>query len=225
MAKTYVGTSGWSYEWNLGNTLDWYITESHLNAIELNMSFYRFPYPSMVKSWATKGKNLAWVIKVHRSITHFKKLNSSAAESFQRFKRLFAPLDHLIHYYLLQLPPSFTDLDTLERFIKTTGTEKIAVEFRHQTLFTPAVMQWGKKQGILLVSVDAPQLPRNLMSHNIIYERIHGRTGWYSHDYSDEELEEIHKRISATDPTTVYVFFNNNHAMLQNALRMNTLIK
>lgn len=225
MTKVYVGTSGWSYDWNLGNSLDWYVTESRLNAVELNMSFYRFPYPNMVKSWAVKGKNLAWVVKAHRSITHFQKLNMTAVESFQRLKTLFAPLEDDIHYYLLQLPPSFTDLDALERFIKETGTEKLAVEFRHPSLFTDELIQWGRKQGVVIVSIDAPQLPRTIMSKTVVYERIHGRTRWYSHDYSDQELQEIQSRVLASNPKTIYVFFNNNHAMMENAIRMNHLLR
>lgn len=225
MTVIYVGTSGWSYDWNLGNSLDWYITESRLNAIELNMSFYRFPYPNMVRSWAIKGKNLAWVVKVHRSITHFQKLRAAAVASFQRFQTLFAPLKDLIHYYLFQFPPSFTDINRLEQFIEKTGTEKIAIEFRHPTLFTDELIEWGRKQGVLLVSIDAPQLPRTIMSQTVIYERIHGRTGWYSHDYSDQELQDIQTRILANNPKTIYVFFNNNHAMLQNAIRMNHLLR
>lgn len=221
----YVGTSGWSYDWNLGNSLDWYIKESRLNAIELNMSFYRFPYLNMIKSWATKGKNLAWVVKVHRSITHFQKLNKQAIKSFQRFKTLFAPMDDRIHYYLFQLPPSFTDLAALEQFINEAGTEKIAVEFRHPTLFTNELVEWGKKHDVLLVSIDAPKLPRIIMSHATVYERIHGRTGWYSHNYSDQELQEIQKRILTNNPQTVYIFFNNNHAMLENAIRMSKLLR
>jgi uncharacterized protein YecE (DUF72 family) len=225
MTETFIGTSGWSYDWNLGNSLDWYVTESQLNAIELNMSFYRFPYPNIIKSWAVKGKNLAWVVKVHRSITHFQKLDLRAVESFQRFKTLFAPLEGRIHYYLFQLPPSFTDISTLEKFIEKTGTEKLAIEFRHPTLFTNEFITWAKHHGILLVSIDAPQLPRTIMSEGIIYERIHGRTAWYSHNYSDQELQEIQQRILATDPKTVYVFFNNNHAMLANAMRMHQILR
>ncbi len=225
MSEVFVGTSGWSYDWNLGNSLDWYIRESHLNAIELNMSFYRFPYPNMIKSWATKGKSLAWVVKVHRSITHFQKLSTSAVAGFQRFKTLFAPLEDLIHYYLFQLPPSFTNLNALEHFIEKTGTEKLAVEFRHPTLFTPERIEWGKEHNILLVSIDAPQLPRMIMSQDVVYERIHGRTGWYSHDYSDQELQEIQQHILTSNPKTVYVFFNNNHAMLANAMRMYHILR
>ena len=224
MTRFYLGTSGWSYDWNTGNSLDWYITETQLNAIELNMSFYRFPSPNMVKSWVAKGKNLAWVIKVHRSITHYQKLSQKAAEVFQRFKTLFRPLEDHIHYYLLQLPPSFTDLSTLEQFLKKTGPEKIAVEFRHASLLTNELITWAKHQDLLLVSIDAPQLPQTIMSTEIVYERIHGRTTWYSYKYSDQELHEIHQRILSQNPKTVYVFFNNTQ-MLPNAQKMKQILQ
>jgi uncharacterized protein YecE (DUF72 family) len=134
-------------------------------------------------------------------------------------------MEDLIHYYLFQLPPSFTDLSNLEQFIENTGTDKLAVEFRHPTLFTDELIAWGKQHDVLLVSIDAPQLPRTIMSNEIIYERIHGRTAWYSHNYSDQELHEIKQRVLAEHPKTTYIFFNNNHAMLANAMRMNQILR
>jgi uncharacterized protein YecE (DUF72 family) len=225
MTVVYVGTSGWSYDWNIGNSLEWYIQESTLNAMELNMSYYRFPYPNMVKSWAKKGSDLAWIVKVHRSITHYRKLQKGCYDIFQRFKKLFFPLKNSIHYYLLQLPPSFNDLDVVEHFIASFGSEQLAIEFRSQHFFSENIKRWAKNLGVLLVSIDAPKLPQTIMSDKIIYERIHGRTGWYSHDYQLEELKEIKERMLKSHPKKVYVFFNNNHAMLQNAERMYSLLQ
>ena len=225
MTEIFVGTSGWSYDWNLGKSLDWYTTESKLNAIELNMSYYRFPFPNMIKAWVKKGSNLVWVIKAHRLITHLKKLNKESYSIFKRFKKLFLPLEESIHYYLLQFPSRFTDLDKIEKFIENCGNEKISIEFRNDSMFTDEIFKWGEKQGILLVSIDAPELPTKIMSENTIYERVHGRTAWYSHNYSDEELLEIKGRIMSAKPKKVYVFFNNNHMMLENAIRMYNLLK
>jgi uncharacterized protein YecE (DUF72 family) len=225
VTEIFVGTSGWSYDWNLGNSLEWYTKNSELNSIELNMSYYRFPYPNMVKSWAKKGSNLKWVIKAHRLITHLKKLNNETYSIFERFKKIFSPLEENIHYYLLQFPSRFIDLDKVEKFIDNCGNEKISIEFRNDTMFTDEIIKWGKKYGVLLVSIDAPELPTKIMSKNIIYERIHGRTDWYSHNYKDEELLEIKDRVMKVKPKRVYVFFNNNHVMLENAIRMYNLLK
>ena len=199
MVQWYVGTSGWSYSWNKGNSLTWYIEHTNGNAIELNMSFYRFPFPNMVKSWATKGDSLSWVIKIHRSISHYKKLNKESIELFNRFKQLFKPLESKIHYYLLQLPPRFTDLAAVDHFIAHVDTDKLAVEFRH------------------------PTLPIILMSDEILYIRIHGRQNWYDYTYSYKELQEIHQRIIKTTPKTVYLFFNN-FAMLPNMQHFQQII-
>jgi len=221
--EIFIGTSGWSYDWNEGKSLEWYVNHSGLNAIELNMSFYRFPYPNMVKSWSKKGTQLAWVIKVHRSITHLKKLNKESYALFKRFQDIFKPLDDWIHYYLLQLPPRFNNIDVLDLFIDECKCEKLCVEFRNQSLFNNEIIQWGKKKGVLIVSIDAPNLPRMIMSDRIIYERIHGRKDWYSHDYSREELLDIKNRILSGSPEKIYVFFNNNHSMLENGRAMYNL--
>ena len=54
--KFFIGTSGWYYDWNKEKTLDWYIENSNFNVIELNASFYRFPFPNHIKGWG-KNKN------------------------------------------------------------------------------------------------------------------------------------------------------------------------
>ncbi|MEM2841617.1 MAG: DUF72 domain-containing protein, partial [Candidatus Bathyarchaeia archaeon] len=86
--ECYVGTSGWFYSWNEEGSLDWYVANSGLNAVELNTSFYRFPYPNMVKSWASKGKDLRWAVKVNRLITHTFKFNDRALQSWMKFQNL-----------------------------------------------------------------------------------------------------------------------------------------
>jgi len=58
-----VGTSGWYYDWNPDLSLDWYVQNSGLNAIELNASFYRFPYKNQITSWARNGRSLSWAVK------------------------------------------------------------------------------------------------------------------------------------------------------------------
>ncbi len=44
-----------------------------------------------------------------------------------------------------------------------------------------------------------------------------GRSSWYAHDYSYEELVEVARRV--------YVFFNNDHWMLGNARTMLKLLR
>lgn len=219
--QLFIGTSGWRYSWNLGGSLSWYIENSGLNAVELNASFYRFPFPSQIKGWAKSGKALRWAIKVTRRITHLQKFSDESYEIWNSFKELFSPMDELIDFFLFQLPPSMKyDMFTkIQKFIEYTNLkERLAVELRNIEWFNNDIIKWAKETGITLVSVDAPKLPRTIYNTNgIVYLRMHGRTAWYSYEYSREELKEIVNNVLSVSPERVYIFFNNDHAMLRNA--------
>ncbi len=226
-----VGTSGWAYSWN-PDGFDWYVQNSGLNAIELNASFYRFPFPNQVKSWALKTQkfnpDLRWSIKVNRLITHTFKFNERAFELWKRFESIFKPLEKNIDFYLFQLPPNLTPKfsSKLEEFVKKTKLEeKFALEVRNLDWFKEEWVEWARKLKITWVSVDSPDFPLEVYcSNKIVYERMHGRTAWYSHYYTNKELEEVKGKILRINPEKVYVFFNNDHAMLENARRMLELL-
>lgn len=227
--RLFVGTSGWLYPWNEEGTLDWYIANSGLNAVELNSSFYRFPFPNMVSSWARKGKDLRWSIKVNRLITHTLKFDGRAVELWKKFNRLFTPMEHLIDFYLFQLSPSTapTSFRLIEDFTEETGlNERFALEARNPEWFSGEWADWASRLGITLVSVDSPEFPREIYNMNgLVYLRMHGRTEWYNHLYSDEELREVATNILNSKPDKVYVFFNNDHGMLINSKKMLDIFK
>lgn len=222
--KYFVGTSGWSYSWNLGGSFDWYVKYSCLNAVELNMSFYRYPYPNMVRSWASKGKSLRWAIKVNRLITHIFKFHQKAYELWQKFYNLFTPLNQYIDFYLFQLPPSMTpkSIRSIEKFVENTGLGKrFALEVRNMKWFDRAFIDWASELGLTWVSIDSPDFPIDIFNTNgTVYVRMHGRADWYSHYYTDKELIDVVDRIKKTDPEEAYIYFNNDYAMLENAKRM-----
>lgn len=231
MTLIFVGTSGWSYEWNEEGNFKWYVEKSGLNAIELNSSFYRFPFPSQVIGWSKKGSNIKWAVKVHRSITHLKRMKENAFEIWERFRNIFAPMEEIVDFYLFQLPPTFSCkeemLDRIEKFNKSADLgEKMAIEFREPRCFNNSTVKWAEKIGITLVSVDSPIATWIVSSTNSLYLRLHGRSGWYFHNYSYEELEELAHKALDLNPERLYVFFNNNHWMLENARTMlNLLLK
>ncbi len=226
--KIFVGTSGWYYDWNTDLTLDWYIEHSGLNAIELNASFYRFPFPNQVKSWTKKGKPLHWVIKVNRLITHRMRFSEKAFATWQKFLRLFASMDNYIDYFLFQLPPSITPKaqDTIASFLKKAKiAKKCAFEARNEKWFTTEMVQWAQALGITWVSIDAPEFTRDIFkTTKNVYVRVHGRTAWYHHNYNSRELKDIARRIVAVKPNRIYIFFNNNHSMLKNAQAMQEIL-
>lgn len=223
--EVFVGTSGWMYDWNSGGSLDWYLANSGLNAVELNASFYRFPFPSQVRGWAKKGAKVRWAVKVHRSITHYRRLSDKALETWRRFHRLFKPMDEHVDFYLFQMPPGFIasegNLSRVRSFFAETGLgRRFAVEFRHESWFSPDIAERISGMGAVYVSVDSPLGTFIHPSKGVIYLRMHGRSSWYSHNYSREEIAGLVEEIKALGPEKVYVFFNNDHWMLENARLM-----
>ncbi|MGC8652008.1 MAG: DUF72 domain-containing protein [Candidatus Micrarchaeia archaeon] len=222
----YIGTSGWMYQWNREGTLDWYIRNSGLNAIELNASFYRFPFPNQVKGWSARGSSLTWVIKVNRLVTHIHMLNDKAVELFGRFLELFKPLDARIALYLLQMPPKFTTNmeKRLVDFAKNFDERKLAIEFRHESWYSFDFSKLAFRG--VVVSPDSPEINGNVFTKNrVAYLRFHGRSSWYSYKYSTYELKDMAEKAKASNPTRIFAFFNNNHDMLANAREFMALLK
>jgi len=225
-----IGTSGWTYDWN-PNGFDWYIRRSGLKSVELNMSFYRFPFKNMIKSWARKTpEGFIWAVKVHQSITHRLKFAGRSLEIWNSFKDRFSELLPKIRYFLFQLPPSFRPtgklLENLEYFINEVNLgESFVLEWRNTEWFSDEWIRWAKSLGITLCTVDSPELPRNVLkSSKHVYVRFHGRTFWYSHNYSQEELYEVIKAIIEANPEYIAIYFNNDHHMLENALAAKSII-
>lgn len=217
--KVHVGTSGWYYSsWNPEGTLDWYIKNSGLNAIELNASFYRFPFPNQVGGWSKRGSSLTWVVKVNRLITHVHILNKEAMGIYERFLDLFKPLDKRIELYLFQMSPRFTTnlKKRVEDFVKSFDETKIAFEFRNESWYNFDFNSLDFKG--VIVSPDSPEFNgRFFNKNNVVYVRFHGRKSWYSYKYSNKELAAIANEIKRQNPSRAFGFFNNNHDMLNNA--------
>ena len=138
---------------------------------------------------------------------------------------MFKPLDSYIDFFLFQLPPTYKfsaeNMERLRRFSKMFNLgSRMAVEFRDVSWFRKDVIEFLREIGATFVSIDAPIGRWIDTSNGIIYLRLHGRTEWYAYEYSDEELIEIAKQVIDLSPKAVYIFFNNDHWMLENARKM-----
>ncbi|MEM3178012.1 MAG: DUF72 domain-containing protein [Candidatus Micrarchaeaceae archaeon] len=216
--EAFVGTSGWLYDWNKESSLKWYIENSGLNAIELNASFYRFPFPNQILGWRKSGSELRWCIKVNRIVTHIHMLNKKAVTTYEKFLDLFKPLDDIIEFYLFQMPPRFSvsQKDRLISFFQSFEQKKVAIEFRNRSWYGfdfDSIDFAG-----VIVSPDSPETNRIIFSKNKTeYIRFHGRSAWYSYKYSKGELKEMAELAVSQKPRKIMAFFNNNHDMLENA--------
>jgi len=216
--EAFVGTSGWYYDWNKKKNLDWFIQNSGLNSVELNASFYRFPSPEQIEGWNRKGTGIRWSIKVHRSITHWRQLSESSLEILENFLELFEPMDHIIDFYLFQVPPKFDDVERVLRFAETAKLgKKFALEIRNKELLGNDEVYSELVGKVTLVSVDSPDYRNRIFPGENVYMRMHGRNSWYSYDYSQEEISETLRKILSFEPEKTYIYFNNDHNMLDNA--------
>jgi len=223
--KAFVGTSGWYYDWNEDRNLDWFVKNSGLNSVELNASFYRFPYQNQVKGWAARGKGLRWSVKVHRLVTHQHRFNDEALKVWGRFRQLFAPLDEYVDYYLFQAHPKYTDVERILKFAEETGLcDRFAFEIRNKALLGDDEACKKLQEKMVIVSVDSPDYINRIFRGKVIYLRMHGRGSWYQHDYSEKELKETVEEIRKHKPKKAYVYFNNDHSMLDNARTMLRLL-
>jgi len=228
--NVFVGTSGWYYEWNVGKNFAWFVENSGLNAVELNASFYRLPFPNQVKGWAQRSGDVRFAIKVNRRVTHIHRLKKEALGIWNSFRNSFSPLESNIDFYLFQFAPSFRPelFPEVENFFSQIdrGKSKLALEFRNEAWFKNEWIKKIEKLNLVFVSVDSPKQYEALYKTNeIIYLRFHGRTGWYNHNYSNNELKTIVEKCLDLKPKKIYAFFNNNHHMLENARTFLSLFK
>jgi uncharacterized protein YecE (DUF72 family) len=134
-------------------------------------------------------------------------------------------MDNLVDFYLLQLPPSFKSTQEnrtrLSDFARSTRLKwRLAVEFRHRSWINEDTVRLCGDLEVTLVSIDSPIGAKVWSSGNTVYLRLHGRSEWYLYNYSLEELRELGRAILELKPEKAYIFFNNNHYMLENARTM-----
>ncbi|MGC8662299.1 MAG: DUF72 domain-containing protein [Candidatus Micrarchaeia archaeon] len=135
MMNVYVGTSGWSYSWNSGGSFDWYVANSGLNAVELNASFYKFPYPNQIKHWASIGYKFVWSIKVNRIITHQYMLSRGSYAILRKFIDLFSPLEKSIKFYRMLRRKSWYNYNYSKKELQGMFMKIKALKPRNASIF------------------------------------------------------------------------------------------
>ncbi|OCF90363.1 DUF72 domain-containing protein [Nocardia brasiliensis] len=140
--RLHVGCAMWTH----ANWQDWQPASGdrlaayaqRCNAVEGNTTFYAIPAQRTVESWARQtAPDFRFVVKVHKSITHERRLTEADAE-LRTFLAAIEPLGSRVHALWIQLPASFapTDLGTLAGFLRELpGGYRPAVEVRHRAFF------------------------------------------------------------------------------------------
>jgi uncharacterized protein YecE (DUF72 family) len=116
------------------------------------------------------------------------------------------------------VPPKFDDVARALRFAEAAKLgERFALEIRNKELLGNDEACAELMKNVTLVSVDSPDYRNRIFPGKTVYMRMHGRDGWYSYDYSQKEISETIRKIHTFGSEKTYLYFNNDHNMLENA--------
>lgn len=234
----------------------------HFPTVEVDTFFYALPQVTTIQNWlASVPPSFQFIIKANQKMTLHQRNQERGALAlvFQQYRRTIAPLIAAgqLKTILFQFPPYFDatvrDFDYL-RLVRTwMGNLPIAVEFRNQTWYKPAVLDsvlaFCRDLNFTLVAADEPHdtptsVPFVLATTNpdLAMLRLHGRNkqGWANqgrewrktrtlYRYSPAELEFFRQQIVNLNPPAkeLCIIFNNNSAKdaAPNALALQKMMK
>lgn len=223
MPRCFVGTSGFAYPAWRGRfyppelpSAQWLaFYAQHFPALELNVTFYRWPRPSTLRRWREQvAEDFRFVVKVHRSITHTKRLLDCGPE-LARLTELVAALKPAA--LLLQLPPSLAfEAERCKQFLEALpfSLPPLAWEARHRSFGSPEAVAFFREHGQSLVVADSGgRFPTFWVVTALpLYLRFHGPGALYASGYTEAQLEETARWVLTHAPADgeVYAFFNND---------------
>ncbi|MGI9115342.1 MAG: DUF72 domain-containing protein [Chthoniobacterales bacterium] len=219
--EAHVGCSGWFYwHWrgifypDTKRTDGWFKHyAANFNTVELNAPFYSWPKTATVRAWVRNApEHFRYSIKVNREITHERRLvrTRKLVAEFCDMEKTLGPK---LGCFLFQFPPSYKYTPSRLRSIVTQidAPFRCAIEFRHRSWWREAVYSAFAKHGLIFCTISAPRLPDGLIrTAGTIYLRLHGRSRWYRHDYTDSELEEWARKIARSGAREAWIYFDND---------------
>lgn len=228
-AKVYIGTSGWSYDHWVDRFYppelkksEWFpFYTQYYNTVELNMSFYRYPFKNMLKGWKNKmPEDFKMTFKANRQITHHKKFHD-VEEEMSKFYNMAGNLEGNTGCILFQTPPSFEcdeqNFRNLLKFMDLINHDfKNAIEFRHSSWWDKEVIRLLKAHKVAFCNISGMQMPEDVITTaDFAYFRFHGPEKPYASKYTDEQLdswaEVIKEEINRYNLKEVYCYFNNDY--------------
>ena len=180
---------------------------------------------SWINTWLAAAPHyFTFSIKVSRYITDYVRLKGQKAiQLWNKFNKTLDRISDKIDFWLFKMPPSFKctseNLEVVRRFFNNIRLEsnKAVVEFRDPSWWD--TIERIAEMGVIFCSVDAPGLPRSrIVTNNALYLRVHGYKKWYSHIYSQAELDAMISSVKKLNANKKAIYLNNDHGMLENGL-------
>ncbi|MDE3840027.1 DUF72 domain-containing protein [Bacillus methanolicus] len=219
----------------------------HFPVVEVDSAFYAIQPVRNTARWVDETPDsFQFIVKAYQGMTGHQRGDipfQNKTEMFQAFRDSIEPYyaSGKLAMVLFQFPPWFDckrdHVDYLRWAKEQMGDIPCALEFRHQSWFTPEMrdktISFMKRENWIHSICDEPQagqgsIPTVLETtrSDKVLVRFHGRNvyGWnkkkdqnwrevrYLYRYNREELEEwaVHVKELEKECQNVYVLFNNN---------------
>ena len=219
-----VGTSGWQYRhWKevfyppklpQRGWLEYFA--KRFQTTEVNNTFYNLPEASVFEHWEkTAPHDFLFALKMSRFLSHLKRLRDPE-EPVQRFLERARLLGRKRGPILIQLPPSMpVDAGRLKATLAAFPTsERVAVEFRHESWFVPEVRSALEQAHAALCLQDGGRGPKTPPwdTAGWGYVRFHHGRASPASCYGRAALETWVRRLAAVwpEPADLYAYFNND---------------
>jgi len=210
-----VGTSGYSYaEWKgtfypekmaAKDMLTYYA--GRFSTVEINNTFYRMPKEDLLNGWAAQvPESFTFVIKAPQRISHIRRLND-CADLLSYLFHVTATLGARLGPILFQLPPNFRkDVPRLRGFFEQMPERRrVAFEFRHASWFDDETFAALRDHGAALCVADTGEEPVAPLAATADWGYLRLRR----EDFSDAELREWAKKITAQPWSEAFVFLKH----------------
>jgi len=222
-SSCYIGTSGWMYDhWkeefyppdvSSDDMLTFF--GKHFETVEVNNTFYQKPDRNKILSWREAvPADFVFSIKANRYITHMKNLKE-IEEPVNELLSILQALGKKLGPVLFQLPPQWhINIFRVKNFLKMLPKGFLyAMEFRHSSWYDEEIFEALRKKNVAFCIHDHKNAPSpEKVTSDFVYLRFHGPGGYYSSEYTDEQLSEWTEKIKKwlSEDKDVYIYFNND---------------
>ncbi|WP_316803138.1 DUF72 domain-containing protein [Pedobacter nototheniae] len=194
---------------------------SLMNSIEINSSFYKIPQAQTIKKWAADvPEKFCFTFKLFKGITHNRDLAFNSHD-VAHFMQAISQAGNKKGCLLVQFPPGVRigQINQLKRLMEVLRANdpdlewKIALEFRHPSLYTEPIYELLEnfKFGMVFHDKGIASSPIQESQANFVYLRFHGPDGNYKGSYTDDILYEYATYIAGwlVERKQVFAYFNN----------------
>jgi len=211
-----IGTGGWTY-FNAPNKSSLEAYSKVFNFVEVNYTFYEYPEIRRVEHWRRiVSKDFTFTVRCHQDLTHRIGLRP-VDEAYTVFGQMIGYCRTLNAPFLhLETPASYglddAKLEETKAFFSTIDSKGVRLAWEIRSPLTRKAVNLLRDFNIVH-SVDLSR-DEPVLRSDTIYTRLFGKGKHNIYQFTDEELEEIDRKILKAETKTAVITY---HGIRMNA--------